>query len=102
MHDFEEPTEPMSQVFLPLYSAPTFQTGISIERYAIPTPELDEVPFPKSGGNPVDVSGFFAIPLAFRECEDTAYQWNRVLLSFAYCLCYFCLWISLTNSSAFL
>jgi len=62
MHDFEEPTEPMSQVFLPLYSAPTFQTGISIERYAIPTPELDEVPFPKSGGNPVDVSGFSAIP----------------------------------------
>src|SRR6059058_1532061 len=62
MHDFEEPTEPMSQVFLPSYSAPTFQTGISIERYAIPTPELDEKPFPKSCGNPVDLSGLSAIP----------------------------------------
>ncbi len=62
MHDFEEPTEPMSQVFLPPYSAPTFQTGISTEPYAIPTPELDEVPFPKSRANPVDVSGLSAIP----------------------------------------
>ena len=62
MHDFEEPTEPMSQVFLPTYKAPTFQTGISPDRNAIPAPQLDEVPFPKSGTNPVDRSGIFGIP----------------------------------------
>ncbi len=52
----------MSQVFLPPYSAPTFQTGISTDRNAIPAPQLDEVPFPKSGTHPVDVSGLSAIP----------------------------------------
>jgi len=62
MHDFEEPTEPMSQVFLPTYIAPTFQTGISPDRNAIPAPQLDEVPFPKSGMNPIDRSGVSAIP----------------------------------------
>ena len=49
MHDFEEPTEPMSRVFLPPYSMPTFQTDISTDQNAIPAPQLDEVPFPKSG-----------------------------------------------------
>ncbi len=62
MHDFEEPTEPMSQVFLPPYSIPTFQTDIFTDQNAIPAPQLDEVPFPKSGRNPVDVSGMSAIP----------------------------------------
>ena len=62
MHDFEEPTEPMSQVFLPPYSAPTFQTGVTIDRNAIPAPQLDEVPFPKSGTHPVDVSGLSSNP----------------------------------------
>ncbi|HEY6285546.1 MAG TPA: hypothetical protein VIX20_07790 [Ktedonobacteraceae bacterium] len=62
MHDFEKPTEPMSQVFLPPYSAPTFQTGISTDRNAIPAPQLDEVPFPKSSANVVDISGMPANP----------------------------------------
>jgi hypothetical protein len=62
MHDFEEPTEPMSQVFLPPNSAPTFQTGITTDWHALPAPQLDEVPFPKSGTHPVDVSGLSAIP----------------------------------------
>ena len=61
MHDFEEPTEPMSQVFLPTYKAPTFQTGISPDQNAIPAPQLDEVPFPKSKTNPVDRSGISGI-----------------------------------------
>jgi hypothetical protein len=62
MHDFEEPTEPMSQVFLPPYSAPTFQTGVSIDRNAIPAPKMDERPFPKSSANTVDVSRSPATP----------------------------------------
>jgi len=60
MHDFEEPTEPMSQVFLPTYKVPTFQTDITPDWNAIPAPQLDEVPFPKS--NPVDRSGMSGIP----------------------------------------
>jgi hypothetical protein len=62
MHDFEEPTEPMSRVFLPPYSMPTFQTDIFTDQKAIPAPQLDEVPFPKSGINPVDISGMAAMP----------------------------------------
>jgi hypothetical protein len=62
MHDFEEPTEPMSQVFLPTYKAPTFQTGISPDQNAIPAPQLDEVPFPKSVTKPVNRSGKSGIP----------------------------------------
>ena len=62
MHNFEEPTEPMSQVFLPTYSDPTFQTGLSTGRNAIPAPQLEEVPFPKSSVNPVDISGLPATP----------------------------------------
>ena len=65
MHEFDEPTEPMSQVFLPPHLAPTFQTGIFTEQYAIPAPQLDEVPFPKSSGNPVDISGLPAVPPAY-------------------------------------
>jgi hypothetical protein len=56
MHDFEEPTEPMSQVFLPPYSAPTFQTGALTDWNAIPAPQLDERPFPKSGAHPKEIS----------------------------------------------
>jgi hypothetical protein len=62
MHDFEQPTEPMSRVFLPPYSTPTFQTGITTDQNVIPAPQLDEVPFPKTGTNPVDISGMSAIP----------------------------------------
>jgi hypothetical protein len=62
MHDFEEPTEPMSHVFLPTYKAPTFQTGISPDWNAIPAPQLDEVPFPKSRTKPVNRSGMSGIP----------------------------------------
>jgi hypothetical protein len=52
----------MSQVFLPPNSAPTFQTVISTDWHALPAPQLDDVPFPKSGTHPVDVSGLSAIP----------------------------------------
>jgi hypothetical protein len=62
MRDFEEPTEPMSQVFLTPNSAPTFQTGISTDWHSLPAPQLDDIPFPKSGTHPVDVSGLSAIP----------------------------------------
>jgi len=62
MHDFEQPTEPMSRVYLPPYSTPTFQTGIVTDQNVIPAPQLDEVPFPKSGTNPIDISGMSAIP----------------------------------------
>ncbi len=55
MDDFEQPTEPMSQVFLSPFSAPTYQTGASIDQKGIPAPQLDERPFPKSGAPPVDV-----------------------------------------------
>jgi hypothetical protein len=54
MHDFEEPTEPMSQVFLPPYSAPHIQNDMSIERNTIPAPPLDERPFPKADPNSTD------------------------------------------------
>ncbi len=62
MHDFEEPTEPISQIFLPAYKASTFQTGISPDWNAIPAPQLDEVPFPKSRTNPIERSGMSEIP----------------------------------------
>jgi hypothetical protein len=55
----------MAQVFLPPYAAPTFQTGASIEQNAIPAPQLDERPFPKSGANPVEVSRSPATPPAY-------------------------------------
>lgn len=53
--DHEQPTEPMSQVFLSPFSAPTYQTGISIDQQGIPAPQLDERPFPKQGATPVGV-----------------------------------------------
>ena len=52
----------MSQVFLPPYSASTFQTGVSIDRNAIPAPQMDERPFPKSSANMVDISRSPATP----------------------------------------
>lgn len=51
MDDFEQPTEPMSQVFLSPFFAPTYQKGI-------PAPQLDERPFPKSGNAPVNVYSY--------------------------------------------
>ena len=80
MHDFEEPTEPMSRVFLPPYSTPTFQTDILTDRDAIPAPQLDEVPFPKSSTNLVDKSGISAIkppinPILSPAIPDS--QYNR-------------------------
>ena len=56
----------MAQVFLPPYAAPTFQTGASIEQNAIPAPQLDERPFPKSGANPVEESRSPATPPAYQ------------------------------------
>jgi hypothetical protein len=55
MDDFEQPTEPMSQVFLSPFSAPTYQAGAPVEQKGVPAPQLDERPFPKSGAAPVDV-----------------------------------------------
>jgi hypothetical protein len=62
MSEFDEPTEPMSQVFLPPYLAPTFQTGTPNDRNIIPAPQMDERPFPKSGVNPIEVSRTPATP----------------------------------------
>ena len=55
MDDFEQPTEPMSRVFLSPYSAPTYQAGTPVDQQGVPTPQLDERPFPKSGAVPVEV-----------------------------------------------
>lgn len=55
MDDFEQPTEPMSQVFLSPFFAPTYQTGASLDQKGVPAPQLDERPFPKSCIAPVDV-----------------------------------------------
>ncbi|HET7640608.1 MAG TPA: hypothetical protein VFK47_17995 [Ktedonobacteraceae bacterium] len=57
MDDFEQPTEPMSQVFLTPFSAPTYQAGALVDQQGVPMPQLDERPFPKSGAAPVDVFG---------------------------------------------
>jgi hypothetical protein len=53
MDGHEQPTEPMSQVFLSPFSAPTYQTGASIDRQGVPAPQLDERPFPKQSAIPV-------------------------------------------------
>jgi len=66
MHDFEEPTEPMSQVFLPPYSAPTFHAGALTDLNDVPTPQMDERPFPKSGANPVEISRSPAPPTVYQ------------------------------------
>lgn len=54
MDDFEQPTEPMSQVFLAPFSAPTYQAGTPVDRQGVPMPQLDERPFPQSGAAPVE------------------------------------------------
>ncbi len=54
MDDYEQPTEPMSQVILSPFSAPTYQAVSSIDQESVPTPQLDERPFPKQGVTPVD------------------------------------------------
>lgn len=58
MDDFEQPTEPMSQVFLSPFFAPTHQTGVPVDQKGIPAPQLDERPFPKSGIAPIDVYNY--------------------------------------------
>lgn len=55
MDDFEQPTEPMSQVFLSPYSAPTYHARTPVDQQGVPTPQLDERPFPQSGAVPVEV-----------------------------------------------
>src|SRR5215831_14381362 len=58
MNEFEQPTEPMSQVFLSPFFAPTHQTGIPSGQNSVPAPQLDERPFPKSAIAPVDVFNY--------------------------------------------
>jgi hypothetical protein len=55
MDDFEQPTEPMSQVFQSPYFAPTYQTQVPLDQIGVPAPQLDVRPFPKSGAAPEDV-----------------------------------------------
>jgi hypothetical protein len=54
MDDFEQPTEPMSQIFLSPNFTPTFQTGRPLDQKGVPAPQLDVRPFPKSGAAPMD------------------------------------------------
>lgn len=54
LDDYEQPTEPMSQVILSPFSVPTYQAGSSIDQESVPAPQLDERPFPKQGVMPVD------------------------------------------------
>jgi hypothetical protein len=54
MDDFDQPTEPMSQVFLSPYFAPTYQTGVPVDLNGVPAPQLEERPFPTYGVAPVD------------------------------------------------
>jgi hypothetical protein len=49
MDDFEQPTEPMSQVFLSPYFTPPYQTGIPVDQAGVPAPQFDVRPFPISG-----------------------------------------------------
>jgi len=55
MDDFEQPTEPMSQVFLSSFFVPTYQTRVPVDQKGVPAPQLDERPFPKSSIAPADV-----------------------------------------------
>ena len=75
----------MSRVFLPPYSTPTFQTDISTNPYAIPAPQLDVVPFPKSGMNQADISGISAIPPKYPilspAIPDSSYSGSPVVTS---------------------
>ncbi len=52
--DYEQPTEPMSQVILSPFPVPAYQAGSPIDQESVPTPQLDERPFPKQGVTPVD------------------------------------------------
>lgn len=54
MSDYEQPTEPMSQVILSPYSSTKPVPESSIDEKDIPAPQLDERPFPKQNPNPVD------------------------------------------------
>jgi hypothetical protein len=54
MSDYEQPTEPMSQVILSPYSSTIPGSEFSIDEKDVPAPQLDERPFPKQGANPVD------------------------------------------------
>jgi hypothetical protein len=58
MNEFEQPTEPMSQVFLSPFFAPTYQSGVPSDQKGVPAPQLDERPFPKSAIAPVDVFNY--------------------------------------------
>jgi len=52
MSDYEQPTEPMSQVILSPYSSTRPVPESSIDEKDIPAPRLDERPFPKQSANP--------------------------------------------------
>jgi hypothetical protein len=52
MNDYEQPTEPMSQVLPSPYSFTIPES--SIDEKDLPAPRLDERPFPKQSANPVD------------------------------------------------
>jgi hypothetical protein len=54
MNDYEQPTEPMSQVILSPYSSTIPVPESSIDEKDLPAPRLDERPFPKQRANPVD------------------------------------------------
>lgn len=53
MSDYEQPTEPMSQVIHSPYSSTIPVPESSIDEKDIPAPRLDERPFPKQSANPV-------------------------------------------------
>lgn len=52
--EHEQPTEPMSQVILAPFSSPTFEPESAVNEIGIPTPQLDERPFPKQAANSID------------------------------------------------
>ncbi|SRR6266516_4793969 len=54
MNDYEQPTEPMSQVILSPHSSTIPVPEPSIDEKDLPAPQLDERPFPKQSANSVD------------------------------------------------
>ncbi len=54
MNDYEQPTEPMSQVILSPHSSTIPVPEPSIDEKDLPAPRLDERPFPKQSAHPVD------------------------------------------------
>lgn len=52
--DHNQPTEPMSQSPLSPYSSPTFMPASAVDQQEIPSPRLDERPFPKQSANPAE------------------------------------------------